>query len=266
MSGLACRGFDCVTFETTVLTAVLTSEIAEFIASRAACRPVEAAPLSEPRLPGTATNEFRTLCRAVGRGQHRRPPRDLDVDRNRTSDLEPADRNGAADRTLDRELPIAAVSTALWLVEKSPEMMSSAGELQAAGHWGTHVPRYAVLPATARLGGPQTKTGATVERHGALGLPVSEPRLNVGGTVRVDQGCRGRLGLSRAGRNAPPTTLEPIPRRESQFAVEVGDSPVPGRVESAAEERSDRDRRWSPPGCRTGRHRCLRVPPVSPLK
>src|SRR3954463_3809062 len=62
VSGLACRGFDGVTFETAVLTAVLTSESAEFTASRDAWRPVEAVALFEPTFPGTARNEVRTFC------------------------------------------------------------------------------------------------------------------------------------------------------------------------------------------------------------
>ena len=75
------------------LTASLTAFLMSATASRSGpARCLPPVPLSEADFPGTAMNEFFTLCLLLaGRGQHRRRPRDLEVDRNRTSELEAAD-------------------------------------------------------------------------------------------------------------------------------------------------------------------------------
>ena len=145
---------------------------------------------------------------AAGRGQQRRRTRDLDVDRNRTSDLQVADLKRCRRlRPSPRSCPLPSVETGLF-VEKSPEMMF---RRRASSRPSLARPdsENAVFPPQLALADPRQRPAPPSSATLLVASPVSEPRLNLVSRfvlIRVAVGSVHRLSRSAV---PPPTTLNP---------------------------------------------------------
>ena len=176
----------------------------------------------------------RSAIAGAGRGQHRRPARDLNVDRNRASDLQPANCETAADRARDRELTRLQFDGDLVGCEVCLEDLRCR-RVSTPPVTGAPMVAYEILPPQLATAEPRQRPPPPLMAPLPPAEPVSEPRLKVvlgvaSIRVAIGGGSEGSVGSVTA-KDTPVSA-----GRESRFRVEVGESPVPGEVEIATQE------------------------------